>query len=404
VTGKASSPVDFSRMGYWELVWRQFRKKKMAMCGLYIICALLALAIFAPVFIGNRPYYVKVGEGPWMFPWFRSLFDTLYYECTVDIVFNLVMVLFPIFVCLFFINRRWLHLKAKQFIDICVVLLFGGVGLVMYFAYSEPYIDYKEFIRDKQSQSLQVSYCLPPIPYSYKETNMRGAPPHPPCAKYPLGTDCLGRDVLSRMVFGLRIALSVGVVAVSIYVTIGIILGALAGYFMGKVDLLISRFIEIMLCFPFLFFILTIAAMIENRSIYHVMIIIGVTSWPSVARLIRAEFLKQREMDYVQAAISQGIQKRQIVFSHILPNAISPVLVSATFGIASAILAESTLSFLNVGDTNVSSWGELLNMGRQQLQSWWLIMIPGFAIFMMVALFNLVGDGLRDSLDPKLRE
>jgi peptide/nickel transport system permease protein len=373
------------------------------MAGFKVILGLFLVALYAPLFIGNRAYYLKVANESWQCPWLNSLFDTNYYECTVDIIFNLFMVMSPLFLLLYVANRRWLHFTAKRFLAGCGSLFLVAIALVLTFHYSRPYITSKDFSEMKELQGIHVNYSLPPIPFAYKETD-REAHPQPPSMRHWWGTDPLGRDVLARMVFGLRIAFSVGVVAVTIYMVIGVILGALAGYFGGLVDLVILRFIEIMMCFPFLFFILTIAAMIEKRSIYHVMIIIGLTSWPSVARLTRAEFLRQRELDYVQAAISQGIQMWRTVFSHILPNAISPVLVSATFGIASAILYESTLSFLNVGDASVASWGELLNMGRKEPQSWWLIVIPGLAIFIMVALFNLVGDGLRDSLDPKLRE
>jgi peptide/nickel transport system permease protein len=157
-----------------------------------------------------------------------------------------------------------------------------------------------------------------------------------------------------------------------------------------------------MICFPTFFLILTLAALVEQRSIFHVMVIIGVTSWTGVARLIRAEFLKHKELDYVQAARALGIPRHRIIFSHILPNAIAPVLVTATFGVASAILIESSLSFLGIGDITVPSWGETLNSGRLE-QKLWLILAPGAAIFAVVSVFNLVGEGLRDALDPKLR-
>jgi peptide/nickel transport system permease protein len=204
------------------------------------------------------------------------------------------------------------------------------------------------------------------------------------------------------MIYGTRISLTIGVIAVAIYTSIGVVLGALAGYFGGLVDGVISRFIEVMICFPSFFLILTLAALIEKRSIFHVMIIIGVTSWTGVARLIRAEFLKHKELEYTQAALALGIPKRRIIFRHILPNAIAPVLVSATFGIASAILVESSLSFLGIGDLSVASWGETLNTGRIEGKAW-LILAPGLAIFVVVTVFNLVGEGLRDALDPKLR-
>jgi len=204
------------------------------------------------------------------------------------------------------------------------------------------------------------------------------------------------------MLYGARISLSIGVVAVGLYVLIGIVIGALAGYFGGRVDMVLSRLIEIMLCFPTFFLILTLAALIKERSIFHVMLIIGVTSWTNVARLVRAEFLKHKGLEYAQAARALGIPVHRIIFGHILPNASAPVLVAATFGVASAILIESSLSFLGVGDPNVPSWGETLNAGRVD-QRLWLILAPGLAIFFVVTVFNLIGEGLRDALDPKLR-
>jgi peptide/nickel transport system permease protein len=223
----------------------------------------------------------------------------------------------------------------------------------------------------------------------------------PPSGKHWLGTDTEGRDVFARMLYGTRISLTIGLVAVSLYVAIGILIGACAGYFGGWVDLLISRLIEIMICIPSFFLVLTIAAIIQERSIFHVMGIIGITSWPSVARLVRAEFLKQRGLDYVQAAVALGFSRFRVMFRHILPNALAPVLVSATFGIASSILTESSLAFLGVGDPSVASWGQLLNAGRTEGKLW-LVLAPGAAIFLLVSNFNLLGEGLRDALDPKL--
>ena len=220
--------------------------------------------------------------------------------------------------------------------------------------------------------------------------------------EHPLGTDNIGRDVFARMVFGTRVALTIGVLAVGIYITIGVILGAFAGYFGGWVDLLIQRFIEIMMCFPSLFLIMTLAAFVESPSIFHVMLIIGVTRWTTPARLVRGEFLRLRNEEFVQAAKALGLPEWRIIFKHILPNALGPVLVTATFGVASAILIESTISFLGLGDPSAPTWGTILNDGRV-FRNNLMILLPGLAIFVTVSLFNLMGEGLRDALDPKMR-
>ncbi len=226
----------------------------------------------------------------------------------------------------------------------------------------------------------------------------------PPDGEHLLGTDDRGRDVLSRMIHGSRVSLSVGFVAVSIYAVIGVILGALAGYYGGRADMLISRAIEVMMCFPTFFLILTVLAFLPP-SIYNIMVIIGLTGWPGVARLVRGEFLKQRKMDYVTAARALGASDARIIFYHILPNSLAPVLVSATFGVAGAILVESSLSYLGFGvPPPTPSWGEILSQSKHYIDfAWWLTVFPGVAIFLTVTAYNLVGEGLRDAVDPRLK-
>jgi peptide/nickel transport system permease protein len=220
-----------------------------------------------------------------------------------------------------------------------------------------------------------------------------------------LGTDTIGRDVLSRMIYGARIAMIIGFVAVSIYVVIGIFLGAMAGYFRGAVDMIISRVIEIVICFPTLFLILIVMAYLR-ASIINIMVVIGLTSWTGVARLTRGEFFRLVSLDYVSAIQALGGSTPRIIFRHILPNGIGPVLVVASFGIASAVLIESALSFLALGvPPPAASWGTLLFEGRSDiLGSWWLTVFPGVAIFLTVTAWNLFGEGLRDAIDPRLKQ
>jgi len=219
-----------------------------------------------------------------------------------------------------------------------------------------------------------------------------------------MGTDGIGRDVLARMIWGGRVSLAVGIVAVSIYVGIGIVVGAVAGYFRGMWDLVISRIIEVVICFPSFFLILTIVAFV-GPSIFNIMIVIGLTGWTGVARLIRGEFLRLGEQEFVLAGRALGYSPMRIIFRHVLPNAMAPVLVSATFGIAGAILTESALSFLGFGITVPKpSWGGILSTGYDAfLRAPWLIYFPGFAIFITITAYNLIGEAFRDAADPRLR-
>ncbi len=225
----------------------------------------------------------------------------------------------------------------------------------------------------------------------------------PPCEAFPLGTDQLGRDVLSRLLYGGRISLWVGFVAVGISVSIGLFLGLIAGYFGGIIDEIVMRGVDIMLCFPSFFLILAIIAFLEP-SLSNIMIVIGFTSWMGVARLVRAEALTLRERDFVAAAKLSGAKSSRIMLVHILPNALSPVLVSATLGIAGAILVESSLSFLGLGvQPPVASWGNMLLEGKNVLEiAPWMSLYPGIAILITVLGYNLLGESLRDMLDPRL--
>ena len=404
---------DYELISYWSIVWGQLKKNRIAVAGLWCILGLLVLAVYAPFLTLDQPIIWNDGAG-WRSPLVPALFNRLLFENAVDIFFNLLLVLSPLYAGAYFFARRKLgpafrtH-RARILGGLVVAQLalfvlvtparFGPLDNPLY--HSAAIVNYRAEAERLEAAGTPARAVFPMRRFSYRDTDPTRSV-LPPSGKHWLGTDTEGRDVFARMLYGTRISLTIGVIAVAIYVAIGIVLGALAGYFGGWVDNWISRLIEVMICFPSFFLILTLAALIEQRSIFHVMVIIGVTSWTGVARLIRAEFLKHKNLEYAQAALALGIRKGRIIFRHILPNAIAPVLVSATFGVASAILIESSLSFLGIGDLSVASWGETLNTGRVE-QKLWLILAPGFAIFFVVTVFNLVGEGLRDALDPKLR-
>jgi len=243
---------------------------------------------------------------------------------------------------------------------------------------------------------------FPPVPYSPTEYDLTSTL-KTPSRKHWLGTDDRGRDVLSRMIYGARISMSVGFVAVGIATFIGLLLGSMAGYFGGWVDHVISRLIEIVLTIPTFFLIIAIIAFLPP-SIYNIMAVIGLTGWTGIARLVRAEILKLKKMEFVLAARALGASHMRIIYRHLLPNAMAPVLVSVVFGIAGAILTESSLSFLGFGvPPPTPSWGDILSQSRDYIEfAWWLTIFPGIAIFMSITAYNLLGEGLRDAMDPKL--
>lgn len=238
-------------------------------------------------------------------------------------------------------------------------------------------------------------------PYDPNEINVKAILLEPSLAHW-MGTDGLGRDVLSRMLFGGRVSLLVGLVAVGISTVIGIILGALAGFYRGWVDVIIMRLVDVMLSIPSFFLILAVIAFL-TPSIINIMIVIGLTSWMGVTRLVRAEFLSLCDREYVLASRTLGARDLRLIFRHLLPNSLTPIIVSAVLGVAGAVLMESGLSFLGLGvQAPQASWGNILTDGKEYIQfAWWLSLFPGLAILITVLGYNLLGEGLRDALDPR---
>jgi len=333
---------------YWNTVWHHFQKKRLAVVGLYLTICMIFIAVFAPLLANDRPLAVRY-QGKWFFP----------VSSGVEKVGT----------------QTWKEMKKEV-----------------------PFI-YQEGPGKEGTIAI-----WPMVPYSPTEYDLLESLAAPSRAHW-FGTDDSGRDVLSRMIHGARVSLSVGFVAVGIALVIGIFTGAVAGYFGGWIDQFISRIIEILLTIPTFFLIIAIIAFLPP-SIYNIMIVIGLTGWTGVARFVRAEFLKLKQLDFVMASRALGASHGRIILVHMLPNAMAPVLVSAVFGIAGAILTESSLSFLGFGvPPPTPSWGDILSQSRDTIEfAWWLTFFPGLAIFLSITAYNLVGEGLRDAMDPKLFE
>jgi peptide/nickel transport system permease protein len=258
-----------------------------------------------------------------------------------------------------------------------------------------------DYLRDHpESEDAEATFTI--IPF---DPLMQSLPERldPPSDKHWFGTDNLGRDVFSRMLHATGVSLRIGIFAVAFATIIGLFIGSLAGFYGGWVDIAVSRFIEVLMCFPFFFLILIIIAFLPPR-IEYIMIAIGVASLPGIARYVRAEFLRNREQDYVAAAKALGYSDLRIIFRHILPNSLTPVLVSVSFRIAAAILSEAGLSFLGLGvQPPTPSWGNILALAKVYIETaWWLALFPGIAIFITVTVYNLIGEGIRDAADPRL--
>lgn len=435
-----------NNFSFKKYAWNQFKKDKIALVCLYLLFGLIILAVFAPYIANDRPLYAKY-KGETLYPAFSETNRT---DSILDKNGNLEEILqYDI--------TDWRMLNFEKVIWAPIPYSPGSMD-----RYNRDYVSPGGKQRFKNNQGEIVDA--------------------PKKFRHILGTDGIGRDLASGLIHGTRISLMVGIVSMGIASIIGIILGALAGFFgdtrlrmprikywltilglfMGifygfgqrkyilaeafgesisngalqifisiviivgaifvlrktsklfqfkylqketnvPVDAFVSRGIELLNSIPRLILIITVTAVVE-RSIWIVMIIIGLTSWTGIARFTRAEFLRIRSLEFVQAAESLGFSSARTIFKHALPNSLAPVFVSIAFGIASAILIESGLSFLGIGvPTDIVTWGSLLNLGRQNLEAWWLIIYPGMAIFITITIYNMIAEASRDALDPKLK-
>ena len=376
-----------------QAVWRKTLAGAGVKLSLVWIGLLVIAGVFAP-FLANSMPLIMHAQGQLSLP-------VLHYLSVEDVV---VLSLFGLVLILGFTRLS----VAQRVLYGCA----GALGLMVLInaTWNAPKVLVYETFRE--APYTQADWrIMPPIPYAptdylrdYPEHSLEAPLASPPeqQRQHWMGTEENGADVLSRMIHASRIALSIGVIATGIGLVIGIIIGGLMGYFGGWIDMLGMRLVEIFEAIPTLFLLLTFVAFF-GRSLYLMMVIIGVTSWSGYARYVRAEFLKLRNQDYVQAAIASGLPLSSILFRHMLPNGVAPLLVSVSFGVASAILAETTLSFLGLGLVGEPSWGQMLDQAvKSSTFNWWMAVFPGGAIFLTVFAYNLMGEAFRDAIDPKL--
>jgi peptide/nickel transport system permease protein len=365
-----------------------------ARLGFAFISVLAFCAVFAPFLANSHPIYMKTADGEISSPMLQFLGPA-------DIV--LLIAALSATVLLFMrrirAGRRWLIFLGVVAVSIPLSMWLIQPPLTVVGGFERYRVGLKEGQIERAVHTI--------IPYSPTD-RLRDQPQarlKPPSPAHWLGTEIDGADVLSRMIHAARIALAVGFIATSIAITLGVLIGGLMGYFSAIVDLIGMRLVEIFEAIPRLYLLLTFVAFFP-RNLYIMMAIIGLTSWTGYARFTRAEFLKLRKQDFVQAAIACGLPLRSVLFRHMLPNGVAPVLVTASFGVASAILIESFLSFLGLGLVDEPSWGQMLSnaVGAAGGFNWWIALFPGLAIFLTVFAYNLVGEALRDAIDPHLKK
>ena len=393
-TVAATEPTSLRRRSFAARVLRSTFVRVGARVGLLWIGVLIVAGVFAPFLASTHPLLMRAGG--------RLQSPALVHLGTADVV---LLGMFAAGAALLVARPSLRASTAALLATLAGSALLGA-------AFTDPpvltvYEQYREAVR-----AGEIDWAIhAPVPYSPKDyqrdagdTGLEAPLSTPDERTHWFGTDENGADVLSRMIHASRIALGIGLIATGIAMLIGIVVGGLMGWFSGAVDLVGMRLVEIFEAVPTLFLLLTFVAFF-GRSLYLMMVIIGLTGWTGYARFVRAEFLRLREQDYVQAAVACGLPLRSILFRHMLPNGVAPILVAASFGIASAILAEAMLSFLGLGLVDDPSWGQMLNQAvRSSTFNWWMAVFPGGAIFLTVFAYNLIGEALRDAIDPYLSQ
>lgn len=390
-SGGTATPVE-KRETLLTATLRTTLRPWIARMGLGWILLMTVLGFYGPFIANSHPYLMKTANGVISSPLLQYLTP-----------WDVILAVGPLVLLAGWLASRVLKTKKLPAIGTLVGL---GVLTTLSFVFLSPpelvvYEKYREGLEAKE-----IAWVInAPIPYSPsdRQRDKSDAEEQAPSSEHWMGTEATAADVASQMVHSCRVAVSIGFVATGIAAAIGIVLGGLMGYFAGWVDLLGMRLVEVFSAIPTMYLLLTFIAAFETRNIYLIMTIIGLTSWQGYTMFVRAEFLKLRNMDFVQGCIAAGLPLRSTLFVHMLPNALAPVLVSMSFGIAAAVTSEAGLSFLGLGAVDSPSWGALLNQSVKGAGGfyWWLAFYPGGAIFLTVFAYNVLGESLRDALDPK---
>ncbi len=384
----------------WRAILRRFASNRIALAGVAGIALLMIPAIFAPLITNGRPL-LMVDDGQITLPFLRFVFAPESSEVLVEKLFNFLMLFLP----LWLFCRLIKNISLRRWITLAVALL-----LLIPFITVEPKMDKSDY----REMAAGAEYTLfAPIPYGPDE--ITGEPYDLPDGRHIFGCDDVGRDLASRLIYGARVSLAVGILATVLSMIIGLIVGMCAGYYRGKLDLILMRLVEILLCFPTFLLLLILMSMLGDykiaESIPLVIAVIGLTGWIGLAFLVRGEVLKESSMAYVQSCVVSGVPGWKIMFKHLLPNISAPVLISFTFSIAGVIMSESGLSFLGFGvQPPTASWGNLLRQAfdnpmiftpDDSVGYWHLTVFPGLALFIAVLSFNFTGEGLRRAFDVK---
>jgi len=413
-----SPPVAGPQGSPLVLALRRMGRVWSVRASLAILGFCMLLAIYAP-FLCSDVALVWHDQHGMSFPVLTALFNQRYFGHWYDLMFNLLALETPGLLLLAAMLRwrlrplkRWslvLGIFALSVVASCVPVFSGADGYRALWReradHSVPFSDYQALSATERVAD-QVWAVFPPVPHralqAYDDMALKAPGTYDDITRshFWLGSDTVGKDVLAILIYGARISLTIGLVASGISLLIGTVFGAISGYCGGTTDLIMQRIVEIVLCLP-TFLLIIMAVAVFGRDIFVIMTVIGLTGWGGTARLVRGEFLAQSVRDYVLAGESLGLSRWRLMFRHILPNSLTPLLITATFSIAGAILSESGLSFLGLGDPTVPTWGGLLEQGREAIEYSWLIYAPGLAIFALVTALNILGSEMREALDPK---